>query len=485
MAAAVGRLSYSNKAVLAPMVRIGTLPARLLALRYGADIVYTEELIDHKMCQCRRRENPLLGTIDFVLPDDTVVLRTTAAEKDKVVFQMGTSDPDRALKAGLLVAADVAGIDVNMGCPKAFSLKGGMGSALLTQPETVRAILTSLVKGIPSKPITCKIRLLPSKEDTFNLIKVIQSTGVAAIGIHGRLQQQRSREPISADHQQWMREIAASSPIPIIANGGSLDIQEHGDIAKFREATGCSSVMVARAAQWNLSVFRKEGLLPIAEVARDFLRLSVTYDNDWSNTKYCLMVMLHNQQLTETGARLRQAKGLQEFCQIWDCSADYDALLAARKLKAGELGMSLDRCKFDDTDDGEDGAPAKKRARVERITVEGRDTDVTVMDLVYDPREFPKGITPKGLLINYCTKTKRDPPQYVSEPLGKSFTATVNVCGGRFGSSNHACNKRRAEQMAALVCIRALGLQLTTDGTDQRMQIDPTSQTPDRAAIVT
>ena len=43
----------------------------------------------------------------------------------------------------------------------------------------------------------------------------------------------------------------------------------------------------------------------------------------------------------------------------------------------------------------------------------------------------------------------------------------------------------RVEQMAALVCIRALGLQLTTDGTDQRMQIDPTSQTPDRAAIVT
>lgn len=274
-----------------------------------------------------------------------------------------------------------------------------------------------------------------------------------------------------------------ASPIPIIANGGSLDIHTHADIATFREATGCSSVMVARAAQWNLSVFRKEGLLPIAEVAREFLRLSVLYDNDWSNSKYCLMTMLHNQQLTEIGAQLRQAKGLQEFCQIWDCSADYDALLAARKLKAGELGLPLDRCKFDDTaDDAADGPPVKKRARVERIEVDGREADVTVMDLVYDPRAFPKGITPKGLLINYCTKTKRDPPQYTSEPLGKSFTATVSVCGGRFGSSNHACNKRRAEQMAALVCIRALGLKLNTDGTDQRMQIDPT-QAIDVAAV--
>ena len=33
---------YSNKVILAPMVRIGTLPTRLLAVRYGADLVYSE-----------------------------------------------------------------------------------------------------------------------------------------------------------------------------------------------------------------------------------------------------------------------------------------------------------------------------------------------------------------------------------------------------------------------------------------------------------
>jgi hypothetical protein len=35
-------MDYCNKIVLAPMVRIGTLPTRLLALQYGADIVYSE-----------------------------------------------------------------------------------------------------------------------------------------------------------------------------------------------------------------------------------------------------------------------------------------------------------------------------------------------------------------------------------------------------------------------------------------------------------
>ncbi|KAL6039352.1 hypothetical protein STEG23_014191 [Scotinomys teguina] len=32
-----------NKLILAPMVRVGTLPMRLLALDYGADIVYCED----------------------------------------------------------------------------------------------------------------------------------------------------------------------------------------------------------------------------------------------------------------------------------------------------------------------------------------------------------------------------------------------------------------------------------------------------------
>ncbi len=41
MAGPVG-LSYSDKVILAPMVRAGRLPMRLLALQYGADVVYSE-----------------------------------------------------------------------------------------------------------------------------------------------------------------------------------------------------------------------------------------------------------------------------------------------------------------------------------------------------------------------------------------------------------------------------------------------------------
>ena len=33
---------YMGKMILAPMVRVGTLPMRLLSLDYGADLVYCE-----------------------------------------------------------------------------------------------------------------------------------------------------------------------------------------------------------------------------------------------------------------------------------------------------------------------------------------------------------------------------------------------------------------------------------------------------------
>jgi tRNA-dihydrouridine synthase 2 len=35
----------------------GTLPFRLLAAEYGADITYGEEIIDHKFLKCERLEN--------------------------------------------------------------------------------------------------------------------------------------------------------------------------------------------------------------------------------------------------------------------------------------------------------------------------------------------------------------------------------------------------------------------------------------------
>ena len=68
--------SIINKLILAPMVRIGTTPFRLLAKKCGADLVFTEELIAKKLMYCEKFDNKTLGTIDYVSTrDGYVVLR--------------------------------------------------------------------------------------------------------------------------------------------------------------------------------------------------------------------------------------------------------------------------------------------------------------------------------------------------------------------------------------------------------------------------
>ena len=108
---------------------------------------------------------------------------------------------------------DVAGFDVNMGCPKEFSIKGGMGAALLNQPERVKEILTSLVNSL-AVPVSCKIRLLPDLNDTLKLCKIIESCGVAALAVHGRTKEQR---PAHRNNNEAIKIIADSLSIPVIA----------------------------------------------------------------------------------------------------------------------------------------------------------------------------------------------------------------------------------------------------------------------------
>ena len=171
----------------------------------------------------------------------------------------------RALAAGKMVEDLVSGIDINMGCPKAYSIKGGMGAALLTQEAKVKDILKTLVNGL-SVPVTCKIRLLggdrdPDLEKTKAFVRACCSTGIAGITVHGRTREERPRHPNHDDFIAALSDVVAEFGIPLVANGGSNVIKKREDVEDFRKATRADSVMLARVAMWNLSIFRKEVIL--------------------------------------------------------------------------------------------------------------------------------------------------------------------------------------------------------------------------------
>uniref|UniRef100_A0AAQ5XW58 DRBM domain-containing protein n=1 Tax=Amphiprion ocellaris TaxID=80972 RepID=A0AAQ5XW58_AMPOC len=410
-------LSFSDITALAPMVRVGTLPMRLLALDYGADVVYCEELIDIKMVQCQRVVNEVLETVDFVAPDDRVMFRTCKREKDRVVFQMGTADPDRALAVARLVEKDVAAIDVNMGCPKEYSTKGGMGAALLSDPDKIEAVSSSTML-----------------EETISLVQRIEKTGVTAIAVHGRFKEERPRHPVHCD---YIQAVAQAISIPVIANGGSLDlVKTNSDIEEFRKATGTSSVMLARAAMWNASVFTRQGPLPVEKVMEEYLKYAIRYDNNAFNTKYCLCQMLRDKvesplgkqvQAAQTNADISEAYGLQDF---------YQQTLEQLQTRRGALQSS---------------------SQPDRPIMDG---DVTTMAVKFERREYPPQITPKMFLLEWSRKEKLEQPQYetVQRSQDRAFQSTVTVAEKKYRSSLWEKSKKFAEQAAAIVCLRILGI---------------------------
>lgn len=306
-------LSYQGKVVLAPMVRVGTLPMRLLALEYGADLVWSPEIVDKKIIGSERIFNARLGTYDYIKDGRTLVFRTHPRERERLVLQLGSADAELALQAAQTVARDVAGIDLNCGCPKHFSIHAGMGAALLRNGERLTSILRRLVQGLPEMPISAKIRLLPDKAESLELIRKILATGIRALTVHCRTPEERPRQPA---HHEWLPEVVEMSPIPIIVNG---DVFGREDIQRIRDLSRAASVMIARGAQWNASIFRREGMLDPRQVTQTYLGYAVATDNPFSNTKYTVLQMWLDRPYTERRlvVALQRAKTMSDLLRLF------------------------------------------------------------------------------------------------------------------------------------------------------------------------
>ena len=448
-------VSYADKLILAPMVRMGTLPFRLLCLYYGADIVFTEEIVDHKLIKCRRVINPVLSTIDFVDVCGCVVLRTCAAERDKVVLQIGTACRERAVKVLELVGSDVSGIDVNMGCPKDFSVKGGMGVALLSRQDKISDIMSALVKS-SRIPVTCKIRILPTLAKTMDLLKLIESTGVSAVSIHGRTSSQRRTEPNQNDVLTAICN-SHSVSIPLIANGMSTDVLCHEDIDKWNRTIGSSSIMLARAAQRNPSIFRKSGMLTGFEMAHSYLKYAIDYDNTYGNTLYCICNIMHASMDKEIGGKVSNSRSMLELSSALGLADYYEQTIANRKSIYNSLSVE-DRRILDSVGlvYGSDSVKS-----VPEVSEDG----VIELHVVYRKRKVkdnPDNSTPKDLVNSFARKRYALDPVYVTKERSsdRRFKSVVSFGDKSYSSSCWEKNKRLAEQAAATVAARVLEIEL-------------------------
>jgi tRNA-dihydrouridine synthase 2 len=264
------------------------------------------ETIDRSMIGTTRRINPRTNTIEFsrlssngvknpaLNPEqrESIIYRIhPELERGKLIYQIGTADPETAVQAAKVVAGDVAGIDVNAGCPKPFSTSGGMGAALLRTPDKLCAILEALVKEIGQVyeiGVSVKIRILQTPEQTEALVRRLVATGITGLTVHCRTTPMRPRERAIRNQLRMIASLCKEAGVACIMNG---DVEDREQALQFMQEFGVDGAMIATAAEKNPSVFRSSqsgGKLPWLEVSQEYLRTAISVENRWGNTKFLL-----------------------------------------------------------------------------------------------------------------------------------------------------------------------------------------------------
>ena len=90
-------LNSNNSNILAPMVRISSLPFRLLAIKYGCNIVYSPEINDTTLLNSNRIINNKCNTIDYTKKtNNEIVFRTY--KNEPIILQIGSNNANNCLK---------------------------------------------------------------------------------------------------------------------------------------------------------------------------------------------------------------------------------------------------------------------------------------------------------------------------------------------------------------------------------------------------
>jgi tRNA-dihydrouridine synthase 2 len=211
---------------------------------------YTKEMIDRSIVGTARVENKELGTLDYV--EDTtnflLLLRIDRTlERGKLVAQMGTGEAETALGAALHVHCDVDAIDINMTCPKKFSVTGGMGSTLLNDPDRACNIITKVTDTISSTnssnpiPVSAKVHLLKDTASTVDFVMAVINAVAKAVAIHGRHPGDPEVQAADWASLETVTSLLRSKfpLVPILVNG---DFYTHDEFTTFQHKTGAAGV---------------------------------------------------------------------------------------------------------------------------------------------------------------------------------------------------------------------------------------------------
>lgn len=235
----IGPVEADGNLVLAPMAGVTASAFRRICREYGASVVVTEMVSADGVVRGNDR------TRDYLAFDP--------AERP-IGIQLFGSDPAIMADAAQRIEEEARPdfIDLNFGCPVKKVVGRSAGSALMREPDRLRAIASRVASAVRI-PVTAKIRSgwEVGAENAVEVARVLEDSGIKAVAVHPR---SRSEAFQGLAHWDLIRDVKAKVGIPVIGNG---DVRAPEDAVNLLELTGCDAVMVGRAALGSPWIFER------------------------------------------------------------------------------------------------------------------------------------------------------------------------------------------------------------------------------------
>lgn len=225
---------------MAPLAGVSNRPFRVLAVKAGASMTYTEMVSSEGIIRDQERTKEMM-----VFKND----------EQPLGIQLFGSNPQTMEKAAAITVKEFNPdvIDINFGCPVKKVVNKNGGSAVLKDLQLTEDIIKGTVQGAGETPVTIKIRTgWDDANPVFEKVgEIAQRAGAKAVALHAR-----SRAKGFSGNADWtaIKKLKEAVDIPVIGNG---DIKTALDVKKMIEETNCDGVMIGRAAMGNPFIFNQ------------------------------------------------------------------------------------------------------------------------------------------------------------------------------------------------------------------------------------
>lgn len=156
----------------------------------------------------------------------------------------------RRTARNLLEYDEVAGVDINLGCPAPVVCSKKAGGGLLRDLEQVNRLLGNLREECGEHWFTVKTRVGFAHEEEFSdLLDVFRKHAIDMLSVHGRTVKERYQTPV---HVDVVRTAVERVSCPVVANGNVVDVETG---RSYLAQSGAAGLMIGRGAIRNPWIF--------------------------------------------------------------------------------------------------------------------------------------------------------------------------------------------------------------------------------------